>query len=89
MVYVEIIHKPNAFSDIGMEMWYTRMRIDSSAQEVQNMLINYFLTDGNIISLDDDESGESFKLFKCDKEPLNVCKQMLIPFGQIKDKFLK
>jgi len=91
MVYVEIKYK-NDYSPVdGLIMWYSRMKIDSTADEVMGTMKKYFLTNKNRIAIEDDISGESFEIFLCDtaaKTGATYCMQMLVPFGLIKEKFL-
>ncbi len=89
MVYVEIIYNTKPFSDKGLDMWYTRMKIDSTAADVQPWIITYFLKEDNEIRIEDDVTEESYVLTKCEKSDNQICMQFLFPFGLIKDKFLK
>jgi len=90
MVYVEIIHGSPPFLSEETQLWYTRMKIDSTASEVSKVMYKYYLTDENAISIEDDVSGESFKMTKCKqrkKTNAAYCVQQLVPFGLIKEKF--
>ena len=91
MIYAEIRYKPT-FMGEEIQIWYSRMKINSDLSAATQMLTKYFLTDDNKIAIEDDVTEEAIEIFKCPEAKKSgscCCSQQLIPFGLLKEKFFK